>query len=480
MIMIEAKSGIVSKRQLMALLYIVVDYLAILLGEYTALELLGVFRSGNKQMVLLSWDYVMIFIPCMFLLILFQSNCYRFNRPSIDVARDVFKGCCFCFFMYMLVIFFMRNEINPSRFYMVVFFAFMVLYIAVLRYIAGKLVMRAGCFKEDILLIGAGKTAERLLEAMEADSCYCYRVAGILDDNPVSKKLPKLFPVLGGFRDSARVFKRMGIRTVVIAVPGISEEGMRLLVKDIQHITDTILFTPSMIGVPVGSLEISTLFVEQMTIIKNKNNLSRWENRAIKYMFDIVVTFVGTLLISPVLVGLSLLVFISNKGGKVCFVHRRIGRNGKPFPCYKFCTMVPDAEKVLEQYLSENADARQEWEENFKLVNDPRVTKFGAFLRRTSLDELPQVFNVLRGEMSLVGPRPIVEDEIEKYGANIHEYFMVRPGITGVWQTSGRSDITYKDRVEMDTWYVRNWSVWIDIKYLFKTFGAVIKKKGAY
>ncbi len=142
--------------------------------------------------------------------------------------------------------------------------------------------------------------------------------------------------------------------------------------------------------------------------------------------------------------------------------------------------MVPNAKEMLEKYLSENPDAKKEWDETFKLTNDPRVTKLGNFLRRTSLDELPQLLNVIRGEMSLVGPRPIVEKEVVKYGENIREYYMVPPGITGMWQVSGRSDTTYAERVAMDTWYVRNWSVWIDIMYLFKTVKAVLNEKGAY
>ena len=187
----------------------------------------------------------------------------------------------------------------------------------------------------------------------------------------------------------------------------------------------------------------------------------------------------GIIVISPLLLLLAVLVGIDNKGS-VFFAHRRVGRNGKEFPCYKFQTMVSNADEVLVRHLSENAAARKEWESSFKLTNDPRVTRLGAFLRKTSLDELPQVFNVLKGEMSLVGPRPIVRAEVEKYGENIREYYMVRPGITGMWQTSGRSDTTYEERVAMDTWYVRNWSVWIDMKYLVKTFGAVLGKKGAY
>lgn len=142
--------------------------------------------------------------------------------------------------------------------------------------------------------------------------------------------------------------------------------------------------------------------------------------------------------------------------------------------------MIVDAENVLEQYLKDNPAAREEWEKDFKLKNDPRVTKIGAFLRKTSLDELPQLINVIKGEMSLVGPRPIVEAEIEKYGIFFKDFAMVTPGITGVWQVNGRSDTTYDERVSMDSWYVHNWSLWLDIWYLIKTFKVVLQRKGAY
>lgn len=142
--------------------------------------------------------------------------------------------------------------------------------------------------------------------------------------------------------------------------------------------------------------------------------------------------------------------------------------------------MCVDAKEKLAELLANDPAAREEWERDFKLKNDPRITKSGAFLRKTSLDELPQIFNVLKGEMSLVGPRPIIQEELERYGEYVGDYLMVKPGITGMWQVSGRSDIEYHERVLLDSWYVRNWSVWIDIVMLFKTFAVVAMRKGAY
>lgn len=238
-------------------------------------------------------------------------------------------------------------------------------------------------------------------------------------------------------------------------------------------------FVPDLIGLPVGGLEVDSMFNEKMMVLRLRNNLARRYNRAIKLAFDMVLTLVGTICISPILALLVVLIKLDSPGPAV-FAHRRIGRRGKSFPCYKFRTMCVDADIKLKEYLASNPAARREWEAEFKLKDDPRVTKIGKFLRKTSLDELPQIFNVLKGEMSLVGPRPIVAEEIVKYGDYINDYYMVRPGITGMWQVNGRSDTTYDERVRMDSWYVRNWSVWLDIVMLFRTFKTVIGGKGAY
>ncbi|MGI4807332.1 MAG: sugar transferase, partial [Janthinobacterium lividum] len=161
------------------------------------------------------------------------------------------------------------------------------------------------------------------------------------------------------------------------------------------------------------------------------------------------------------------------------FSHKRIGRGGQKFGCLKFRSMRVDAAEILEQHLAGDDDARHEWLTTQKLKNDPRVTLIGRFLRGTSLDELPQIFNVLKLDMSLVGPRPVVEKELLRYGRNVNYYLQVRPGVTGLWQVSGRSNTTYSRRVALDAWYVKNWQFWLDVAILFRTIGAVVRRDGA-
>lgn len=200
----------------------------------------------------------------------------------------------------------------------------------------------------------------------------------------------------------------------------------------------------------------------------------------IKTIFDFTLTAIGTILISPLLAYIAYRIKKEDPG-PVLFAHTRIGKDGRPFPCYKFRSMVLNSQEMLEKHLAENPAAKAEWEREYKLKDDPRITPIGRVLRRSSLDELPQIFNVLRGEMSLVGPRPVVQEELDKYYGDATEiYCSVKPGITGLWQVSGRSDIDYPERVAMDVEYIRTRSMWKDIVILYKTFDAVVNKKGAY
>ena len=208
--------------------------------------------------------------------------------------------------------------------------------------------------------------------------------------------------------------------------------------------------------------------------------MSNYISNLAKNVFDFSLTAVGTICISPLLIYIAYRIKKEDPG-PIFFAHERIGKNGKPFPCYKFRSMVTNSQEMLQQYLADNPAAKEEWEREFKLKNDPRVTPIGKMLRRTSLDELPQIFNVLRGEMSLVGPRPVIQEELDKYyGETAKLYCTVKPGITGLWQVSGRSDTTYDERVAMDKSYINNRSLLGDIVILWKTIGVVALKKGAY
>lgn len=197
-----------------------------------------------------------------------------------------------------------------------------------------------------------------------------------------------------------------------------------------------------------------------------------------KRVLDSLVASLALVVLSPLMLLVALLIR-TLEGGPIFISHPRIGYGGRTFRCYKFRTMVVDGDKVLERHLAENPQARRMWAEMRKLAVDPRVTPIGRLLRKSSLDELPQLWNVLRGEMSCVGPRPIVADELPKYGAQARHYLRTWPGLTGIWQVSGRSSTTYRQRVAMDTLYARRWSFWLDVWVLLMTIPAVLKTDDA-
>jgi lipopolysaccharide/colanic/teichoic acid biosynthesis glycosyltransferase len=199
---------------------------------------------------------------------------------------------------------------------------------------------------------------------------------------------------------------------------------------------------------------------------------------AAKRLMDLILSIVFLILFSPLF--LVCAVMIRRSGQGIFYSDRRVGRDGKIFYCHKFRTMVPNANKLLADLLQKDPELRREWETGFKLKKDPRVTAIGRFLRKTSLDELPQLFNVLKGEMSLVGPRPMFEEEQERWGAAIHYYYSTRPGMTGVWQIYGRSDTSYETRIRLNVEYVRNWSFGRDVKILAMTPKVFFPGSGAY
>jgi lipopolysaccharide/colanic/teichoic acid biosynthesis glycosyltransferase len=199
----------------------------------------------------------------------------------------------------------------------------------------------------------------------------------------------------------------------------------------------------------------------------------------LSHLVHAALALVALCLLSPVLLAIALAVSLQD-GGPAIFAHKRLGRNGKSFYCLKFRSMAADAETRLSDLLASSPEAREEWARDHKLRRDPRVTRLGLFLRKSSLDELPQLFNVVRGEMSLVGPRPIVEKERAKYGHRFSAYCAVRPGITGLWQVSGRNDVSYRTRVAMDACYARRRSLALDAYILVMTIPSVLGSKGSY
>ena len=462
------------------IIVLIADYVAIVLGTLAAyylrvnLQILPVSEHFKVDEI-----YVYGIVPIVFLSILLLNNAYSIVAPYWDTMKNLFRSITIGV-VVSIVLMYTGHVINDvSRLFVAFAYLFILFFIFSGRFIVGKILSKVGYLTIPVLLVGAGKTAELVKKSLDRMPIATYKIIGYVDDKPKSSTIANQYPCLGAFKDVETVIKETGVQTVLICAPGLESKKLVSLINRLQLLVKRVSFVPELFGLPTSNISARGMMEEQAVVLRVQNNLARKSNRIMKRIFDIVATVCGGILILPIFAIVAVLIYLDSPG-PIVFGHKRVGQGGKEFLCYKFRSMVPNAQEALEVYLKENPTAREEWERDFKLKDDPRVTRIGKFLRKTSLDELPQLWNVLVGDMSLVGPRPIVRDEIVKYGDYINDFYLVPPGITGVWQVSGRSDTTYEERVLMDSWYVHNWSVWIDIVYLLKTVLAVVKSKGAY
>ena len=305
-------------------------------------------------------------------------------------------------------------------------------------------------------------------------------VVGFLDDDPekIGKDIDGI-KIHAGVDKAQKYIGRCGIEDIIIAMPGCEKNRLISLINKLQHKAQHILLIPDLFGITVLGTNLQHFFQEQAIGLEIKNNLAQPLNKIIKMLFDLILSCILLVILSIPMAIIAIIIKL-NSSGPAIFSQSRIGKNNKPFKCFKFRTMYDDADKRLSDLLENNSDAINEWNNSWKLRNDPRVTKIGKFLRETSLDELPQIFNVLKCDMSLVGPRPVTKKEIDEYYKDQAKLcFGVNPGITGLWQVSGRSNTSYDYRITLDSWYVRNWNLWLDIVILFKTVRVVLKREGA-
>lgn len=455
----------------------VCDYIAIWLAEYAAYGIRACLLPNSYFH--LSWLSIHVIVPAVYLLFLKLHHLYTRRMQFWQIISNLFKATFYSIALLIFFIYIAQTAASTSRLFVGLLAMSSFIFLVIERYVVKRILTRMKMLQLPVLIMGAGKTAALMLEYFKNDTGVGYEFIGYLEDNTPEPSIARDLPHLGAFEDAEKVICETGVQHVMVIAPGLKNDAIQDIVYRVQPLVKKVAFIPDMGSLPLATLETDPLIDGRIVSISFRNNLALWYNRAIKRTFDLVCTLVGLIFFSWFLLGIALWIRLDSPG-PIIFKHRRIGRDGKEFNCYKFRSMCVDADVKLKELLERDPEARKEWETEFKLKNDPRITKSGAFLRKTSLDELPQLFNVLKGEMSLVGPRPIIRDEVKKYGAFIKDFYMVRPGITGMWQTSGRSDTTYDERVQMDTWYVRNWNVWFDIVLIWRTIAVVLKHKGAY
>ena len=355
--------------------------------------------------------------------------------------------------------------------------AFSVVLVPLSRALVRHLFAKKKWWGYPVLVLGAGKTGRMVVRTLKRQPGLGLKPVAVLDDDPEKHGALEGVPVVGGVELAPVIARELGIRHAIVAMPGVPRGKLLDLLEQYGGVFPHLVLIPDLFG--FSSLWVSAQDLGGVLGLEVRQRLLFASPRILKRVMDVAIGAVGGLLLSPLLAAIAILIKMDSPGA-VLYGHTRIGQGGRRFIAWKFRSMVVDADRVLEEYLAKRPELREEWERDQKLKNDPRVTRVGRILRKLSLDELPQLWNVIKGEMSLVGPRPIVQDELAKYGDKGTFYLKVKPGMTGLWQVSGRNDISYKERVELDVYYVRNWSVWLDLYILARTVWVVLFGKGAY
>ena len=353
--------------------------------------------------------------------------------------------------------------------------------------VAGRwLLHRSRRWNRATVIVGNGPNALRAYLALQSERSMGYVVIGfVLPGSVKSSAFLSGAPVQGlpleVWNDDSALPPVMARLHYVIALEADQGAQRDAVIRFLNNNgVDDLHVIPAMQGVPLYGQETLSIFSHEVLLIFVSNKLAHPLARISKRIFDVCFATVLILATLPLMAYVALQIWRED-GGPFIFVQRRLGKNGQEFNFFKFRSMVNGAEDLLMAWKSSNSPEWQRYcASNFKLSDDPRLLRIGSFIRRTSLDELPQLFNVLRGEMSLVGPRPLLTRELPDYGPDIALYHLTPPGLTGVWQVSGRSATKFSDRANFDAWYVKNWSPWTDLVILFKTVTVVFKRAGAY
>ncbi|WGE67128.1 undecaprenyl-phosphate galactose phosphotransferase WbaP [Actinobacillus equuli subsp. haemolyticus] len=402
---------------------------------------------------------------------------YAYRKPFWFELKEVVRTLAILAVIELATIAF--SKLYFSRYLWVLTWSLALVFVPLGRILVKNYLIKTKLYLKDTIIIGGGRNAIDAYYALMSEPYLGFKVKYFiaLTEAPELKQLG--VPVINETRQSLWELVTKKSDQFIIALEDNENDQrdswLRYLSKQCYRSVSVI---PTLRGLPLYSTDMSFLFSYEVILLRVNNNLAKLSSRVLKRAMDIVGSILLIIFTSPILIWLYFT--IKRDGGNAIYGHLRIGQNGKPFKCLKFRSMVLNSEQMLNELLACDESAKAEWEKDFKLKNDPRVTKIGAFIRQTSLDELPQLFNVLIGQMSLVGPRPVVTDELVYYKENLDYYLMAKPGMTGLWQVSGRNDVDYDTRVYFDSWYVKNWSLWNDIAILFKTITAVRKRAGAY
>jgi len=460
-----------------------------MLGIGMSLAVIAVFRNsivlhlqhyGSQAAVLqwhnaIIWSWIWIVLP----LFLAVEGLYTQRRSLWNEIGHLTKAVGLGAVAILATVALAQLGSRVSRFAIVATAVALVVVLPFMRYGVKWTLRLVGLWRKRILVFGGGETARLAIAGLSRDPILGYEVAGVLDtEDLVEEGVLDIWngsavKVIGRIAEAKEKMLLTGSKDILIAMPDCPEGQLITLIGRLQPHCDSIYVVPHLWGLPMMNLHIDGFLRERVMMLKLSNNLAKPWNNWLKRGLDIILSAIIGLLVLPLCALIAIAIRLDSRGSAI-FVQERMGYHGKKFRCFKFRTMHQGSDARLQEYLNQNADAANEWRSFAKLRGfDPRLTRLGRLLRRWSLDELPQLMNVLCGDMSLIGPRPYLPHERSRIGSNLSTILAARPGITGFWQVNGRNHVTFDDRVQLESWYVRNWTVWLDCIVLIKTLRAV-------
>ena len=437
------------------------------------------FLGGNYLMIeyVRLWPMGLILLLCNAFIRVYHGN---FLYPGaalgqVEEFRRLFFSVTLLYLLMFSYLFTTRNVELYSRVVFMTSWIGTLFFLPLSRWMLRSIMKNFGFGQIHALVAGAGVGGVSLVEELQKDRHIGIVPEAFIDDDvAMTGKIIQNIPVLGEIDDAAEIAESRNIDYIIICLPlAVTREKIKILSRYFHHI----MIVPDNEVFPIAWAY--PIDMNGRLGMELRNQLMLRGPRLVKKAFELVLATMAIIVLLPLFVLIAILIKMTSRG-PILYSAERLGLGGKNIKVLKFRTMHQDAHAKLEQMLEVNPELRKEWQEKFKINNDPRITPLGHILRRSSLDELPQFINVIKGEMAVIGPRPIVEREIAYYGENYAVVNRVKPGITGYWQVSGRSETSYSQRVRMDMYYIMNWSIWLDIYIFLKTVKEVLFCKGAY
>jgi Undecaprenyl-phosphate galactose phosphotransferase WbaP len=401
---------------------------------------------------------------------------------GIDPVEELHRLSISTSIVFLLVTgftFWVRTAMIYSRLAFAFAWVLALFLVPIFRWLIRNIACRLGIWGESVAVIGYGPQGHTIVNYLLGNLRLGLRPILVIDGFETSGdykfSIPRL--ILTTQDAALKALRAAGISTALLISSEIPDTLQQAIVDQEKFGFKRMIMISDLRW--IGSRGVNPYDLGGFLGLEVRHNLlNSWE-QTIKRLMDITIVIIGSIIALPLFTFIALSIHFDSPG-RVIYGHVRLGKNGKQIVVWKFRTMIENADEVLDEYLISHPDSLTEWTQSRKLKNDPRVTRIGKILRKWSLDELPQLWNVLRGEMSIVGPRPIVEEEVYQYSDCFNLYTRVLPGMTGLWQVSGRNEVNYHNRVRFDEYYVRNWSIWLDLYIMARTFGVVISRKGAF